>query len=357
MDHEPHGFRWDPPPPRELPALREHLADYLCSLPAHLFTAEVLRQGRGTLRPVAEPEVGAELLLRDEHRRLSQAQLFYVTPEITQLVRQSAPSLKESWDIQPHDIPAVTGFMLFAGPLAEYIREDGKQVSIVAVSWGHSKIVFGPPEGLWITFWSVTDFAAITRLARTAGVPAAEAMKLARAQHAELTWDNEIYMPWGASQPTFASEGAGGRAIDPTRLAAARSTIEWLQTVHAGWIFCLPNTLTEMTEEHLPRTQRIRAERAGHHAAPVRVVSMSRRSRQRTGSGDNPGGRTVGVRFPVAPFFRRQAYGPGRSLRRWTPVVGHWRGPVDAPVQITKKVNLVDNSPPVPEIGGHHERR
>lgn len=318
------------------------MADYLRGLPAHLFTAEVLRQGRGTLRPVAEPEVGAELLLRDEHRRLSQAQLFYVTPEITELVRQSAPSLKDAWDIQPHDIPAVTGFMLFAEPMAEYTREDGKPVSIVAVSWGESALVQGTLAGLWITFWSVTDFAAITRLAHASGASAGEAMKLARAQHAELTWDNEIYMPWGASHPTFADGGTGGRVIEPKRLAAAQSTIEWLQTVHAGWIYCLPNTLTETTEEHLPRMLRIRAERAGHHAAPVRVVSVSRRSRPRMSNGENASGRTVGVRFPVAPFLRRQANGPGRSLRRWTPVAGHWRGPVDAPVQITKKVNLVD---------------
>jgi hypothetical protein len=67
---------WSPPAPQQLPALREHLAGYLLTTPASLFAAASLRLGRGTLRPVTSPEVGARLLLEDEHRRLSQAQLF-----------------------------------------------------------------------------------------------------------------------------------------------------------------------------------------------------------------------------------------------------------------------------------------
>lgn len=58
MTPNPDPAQWRPPAPRELPALREHLADYLQTEYAYLFTAEALRQGRGTLRPNADPEVG-----------------------------------------------------------------------------------------------------------------------------------------------------------------------------------------------------------------------------------------------------------------------------------------------------------
>jgi hypothetical protein len=275
---------WTPPQPRQLPALREHLADYLLTEPAH------------------------------------------------------------EWGLQPQDVPAATGFMLFAEPMAEYVREDGKRIDIVGVSWGGTDLVTSDTGGLWVTFWSVTDFAAIKRLARSAGASAAEAEITARQQNAELTWDNEVYMPWGATSPTI-SPGPGGQALQPARIAAAETTITWLQTIHAGWIFCSPNTLTETTEEHLPRTQRVRAERAGHTASPVRVVSVSRKATPSQNRRGEPTGRTVGVRFPVAPFIRRQAYGPGRQLRRLTPVAGHWRGPADAPVRITNKVNFVDTPP------------
>ncbi len=342
--HVPEAPRWSAPPPRQLPALREHLADYLLTPPAHLFTTEALRRQRGTLRPVVRPDLGARLLLDDEHQRLSQAQLFYVTADIARLVRQAAPSLKDHWDIQPQDIPAPTGFMLFAEPLAEYVREDGKRIDIVAVSWGGTELLTSDTGGLWVTFWSVTDFAAIKRLARSMGASASEAELTAHQQNAELTWDNELYMPWGATSASLEPD-PDGQAIRPDQIAAAETTIGWLQTVHAGWIFCTPNTLTESAEEHLPRTQRVRAERAGHSAAPVRVVSVSRKTPSRSAHRGEPSGRTVSVRFPVAPFIRRQAYGPGRTLRRLTPVAGHWRGPVDGPVRITKKVNLVDTPP------------
>jgi hypothetical protein len=342
MSRPPDSPVWEPPPPRQLPTLREHLADYLQSEPAHLLTTAALRAGRGTIRPDTGPELGAALLLADEWQRLRQAQLFYVTADITTLIRQAAPSLKDEWGIQPHDIPVQTGFMVFAEPMAEYIRDDGVRIDIVAVSWGETALLSSSTGGLWVTFWSASDFAGLRRLARAAGANSREADVVARSQAAELTWDNEVYMPWGAGRPEVPDPGAGVRAVDPQRTAAAKTTLDWLQTVHAAWIFCTPNTLAETTEEHLPRTQRVRAERAGHNATPVRVVSVSRkRVRSSTNPGE-PSGRTVSVRFPVAPFIRNQPYGPGRQLRRLTPIAGHWRGPADAPVRISKTVNLVD---------------
>ncbi|MGW5715289.1 hypothetical protein ACWEVP_03920 [Amycolatopsis sp. NPDC003865] len=343
MTSKPEPARWRPPAPRELPALREHLADYLQTEYAYLFTAKALREGRGTLRPDAGPEAGAVLLLADEYQRLRDAQLFYVTADITKLVRQAAPSLQDKWEIQPHDLPAQTGFMLFAEPMAEYIRDtDGKRIDIVGVSWGGTELLTSETGGLWLSFWSVTDFATTKRLAREAGATERQAEVSARRQHAELTWDNEIYLPWGATAPALDKSLPRVRSIDPSKVAAAETTITWLQTVHAGWIFCSPNTLTDTAEEHLPRTQRVRAERAGHTTSPVRVVSVRHRTSSKSARRGEPSSRTVSVRFPVAPFFRRQAYGPGRQLRKLTPVAGHWRGPADAPVQISKKVNLVD---------------
>ncbi|ADJ48999.1 hypothetical protein AMES_7173 [Amycolatopsis mediterranei S699] len=182
MTLKPEPVRWQPPAPRELPALREHLADYLQTEYAYLFTTEALRQGRGTLRPDVGPETGAVLLLADEYQRLRDAQLFYVTADITKLVRQAAPSLQDKWEIQPHDLPARTGFMLFAEPIAEYIRAtDGKRIDIVGVSWGGTELLTSETGGLWLSFWSVTDFAAVKRLAREAGATEREAEVLGAA--------------------------------------------------------------------------------------------------------------------------------------------------------------------------------
>ncbi|MFB9686593.1 hypothetical protein [Amycolatopsis plumensis] len=133
---------------------------------------------------MVRPDLGARLLLEDEHQRLSRAQLFYVTADITRLVRQAAPSLKNHWDTQPQDIPAPTGFMLFAEPLADYVREDGKRIDVVAVSWGGTELFTSDTGGLWVTFWSATDFAPVKRLARSLGASAAEAELTAHQQNA-----------------------------------------------------------------------------------------------------------------------------------------------------------------------------
>ncbi|GAA4554273.1 hypothetical protein [Amycolatopsis samaneae] len=338
---------WRAPAPRELPALREHLADYLASEPAQLFTTSNVELGRGTLRPsTSDPALSAALLLDDEHRRLSQAQLFYVTADITKAVRHAARNLTDKWDIQPHDLPATTGFMLFAAPMGEYVRDNGKTAYVVAVSWGETQLMASSDSGLWLTFWTATDFSESVRLARAFGASQREAERGARAQNAELTWDNEIYLPWGSVTVTAPDpvESPQVRTVDPTTLAASHTTIDWLRVAHAGWVFCQPNAFTDVTEQHLPKTARRRAERAGHVASPVRVVSVKHR-RTRAAKPTTPSGRTVGVRFPVDPFLRRQAYGPGWSLRRWTVVAGHWRGPENAPVRISTKVTLVDTPP------------
>jgi hypothetical protein len=45
-------------------------------------------------------------------------------------------------------------------------------------------------------------------------------------------------------------------------------------------------------------------------------------------------GKRLTVQLYVGSYWRRQAHGPGRSLRRWQQIEGHWKGPVDAPIAV-----------------------
>ncbi len=334
---------WVPPAPRELPALRERQVEYLLSDECLNLTAVAMQSGLGTIRPAGNPGIAAALLLQDEHQRLSKAKMFYFTEDIAQLVQHAARSVTDQWEIEPEELPALTGFALFPTPLATYTRTDGMDVPIVAFSWGPTDLIDDPSAGVWITFWSATDFAAVEKELRRNKFSAAEAARYARRLHAELTWDNEIYLPFGHTEaPVLADPSAGPRIIEPHVVVTAKTTASWLPVVIAAWLFCKPNSFTVAEDEHLPRTMRCRAERAGLEASPVRVVSVSRVSQRSTARPAEPSGRTVGVRFPVGPFVRRQAYGPGRQLRRRTLVAGHWRGPADAPIRIGKTVNLVN---------------
>lgn len=334
---------WAPPTPRELPALRERQVEYLLSDESLNLTAVAMLNGLGTIRPVGNPGIAAALLLQDEHQRLSRAKMFYFTEDIAQLVQHAARSVTDQWEIEPEELPALTGFALFPTPLATYTRIDGANVPIVAFSWGPTDLIDDPSTGVWITFWSATDYSAVEKELRRAKLSAAEAARYARTLHAELTWDNEIYLPFGHTEaPVIADPAEGPRLIDPRVVVAGQTTTAWLPVVIAAWLFCRPNSFTVAEDEHLPRTMRRRAERAGLETSPVRVVSVSRTPPRSATRPAEPSGRTVGVRYPVGPFVRRQAYGPGRQLRRRTLVAGHWRGPADAPIRIGKTVNLVN---------------
>lgn len=343
---------WDAPDPVQIAAVRERVADYLQGPFAHMFTAAVLASGKGTIRPVADPAKSAELLLADECRRLQEARLYYVTRDLVPLVEHAARNHRGRWDIQPHDLPAPSGFMVFAEPFASYVGDSGQRVDIVAASWGPSRMPSdGLPDGLWVTFWSTVDRQGIATLYREhSGLSYDEALREVLQQHAELAWDNEIYMPWGADEVVASDEDDQVRVIDPSTIAAARATIDWLRVLHAAWVFCQPNNFTDTLDSPLPRSMRRRAERSGHDSSPVRVVSV--RHRHGTASRpSSPSGRTLTVRFPVGPYMRRQAFGPGRRERRWQLVSGSWRGPVDAPVRIRPTVHLIDTAPP-PSTGG-----
>lgn len=340
---------WEPPKPHELHTLREQVADYLRGPYAYAFTTAALDAGLGTIRAGGHPAEGARLLLDDEFQRLRDASLYYVTPEVTELVHHASRNLTDKWDIQPEDLPSLYGFMVFGAPIAHYVRDDGATVPIVAVSWGETYLINSRDRGIWLTFWAVTDFDAITGLFRLSGFPAAEAARQARLQNAELTWDNEIYLPWDATKVATSNPNTLRRVriFDPTAVTASVTTIDWLRVVHAGWIFCKPTSFTDVVQQHLPRKTARSAQRAGLAPRSVQVVSVSHKPKPQVRRATDTGARTVGVRFPVGPFLRRQAYGPNWSLRRWKVVAGHWRGPEDGPVQISKKVNLVD-SPPDP---------
>jgi hypothetical protein len=88
--------RWVPPDPRELPEWRATLAEYSDSIPAHTTMREALRAGRCSIvpkmdnPPVAADSLAAILLGKAERARLEQAELYYVTPDMTALALAAA---------------------------------------------------------------------------------------------------------------------------------------------------------------------------------------------------------------------------------------------------------------------------
>lgn len=348
--------QWKPPEPTALAGLREALADQMRHPMEHTALTIMLSRGRGTINPDPDnPARAAALLLDDERRRLSAAVLYSVTDEMTTIAVQAGRKLP-TWEIQPEHLPAPAGFMVFGKPIASYHNDEQfmdltgeATVEIVAVSWGPSGLVRHGDGHLWVTFWSNTDHESSIRTLRESGRSAEEARRVEYSSRADLTWDNEVLLNYGSAQIRIAGEPA---AVDPADATlAAETTANWMQTVRATWLLCKTSAeskIADVTEEHLSRTIRRRAERAGHaNTDAVRVVRVhpSRLHSREHKVADGRGGYKVTVQSYVTGHVRMQPY-PSRNAVEPIWIEPYLRGPAGAPFKTAPAtVHLLDRPP------------
>lgn len=109
---DPASSLWTPPEPRELPALREELAEQMRNPFEHQNLRELLRLGLGTHSPhTGDYGRDAQILLEEERARLTGATLFYVTVDMTRLAVAAARTLPLT-SFNAQDVPAESGFMV-----------------------------------------------------------------------------------------------------------------------------------------------------------------------------------------------------------------------------------------------------
>jgi len=103
---------------------------------------------------------------------------------------------------------------------------------------------------------------------------------------------------------------------------------------------CLALSTPEDREvaEHRGSSKRFR--RRGHPGVTDFVLSNDVRVdvREAVGGYVTGGGAAPTVQSLVRGHWKRQAHGPGASLRRWIQVEPYWRGPEDAPVVVRRHV-------------------
>lgn len=352
---------WVAPEPRALPSLREALADQMRNPVEHHVLSMTLSTGKGTVNPdYSNPERAARLLLADERQRLTDASLYSVTGEMAMVARQAGAKLPP-FVVKPEHVPTTSGFMVFGQPIGSYVGEgvlggdeDSGEVLIVAVSWGPSRLVQHVDGHLWVTFWSVTDHVEAIRRFREGGMSPEEAFRAEYAARADLTWDNEVLINYGSSNIKVAGRPEPVDLNDIT--LAAHTTAAWMQTVRATWLLCnsAGSKIAEVTDEHMPRTVRRKAERGGFsNADAVKVVRLhdSRKSTTRESVPDGRGGSTVTVRSVVSGHVRMQPY-PSRGTVEPIWIEPYIRGPRDAPFKEAPiRVNLLDRLPPRGDAG------
>src|SRR4051812_20255427 len=116
---------WNPPEPAQVPDLRAALAAQIRTPFEISRMAEVVAGGRGSIIPPSrDSEEAARILCQQEYERLTGAQLYAVTAEMTRLAVVAGESLPD-FHLEPEDVPAPTGFMVFDEPIGSYITSEG----------------------------------------------------------------------------------------------------------------------------------------------------------------------------------------------------------------------------------------
>ena len=337
---DPAAVTWTPPQPAQIPALHTSMHRWLSHPMFLMATCNALEDGQGTIVPAAGTPLESTVILHaEEANRLSSAQLFAVDAETTEDALAAGAALPD-WSVQPDDLPAPEGLMIFDLPIGHCQGRARVPLPVVACSWGPSPQCAPPDGAVWVTFWAVGDREALIAESIGNGISPAEARYNVETGTPPLRWADEALVCWSTSgTPTYTPASRCMPTDDLTGIVVHQEAAPWLQTILAAWNF-IKNRVVDIAEERAPRAERRRAERAGKPLPPVRVVSVHRRISATRPS--VPTGRNVSVRFPVRGFWREQPYGQGRSLRKRTWIKRHWRGPEDAPVRIRPAVTKVE---------------
>ncbi|MFI9558839.1 hypothetical protein [Nonomuraea endophytica] len=353
----------------DVPALRRDLLAWVRDGRGHAFHS-LMSLNAGTLfgRPDLDGHRGlmrsyAGMLCAQEARTLAEAELYYVTGEMTAIVHAAAetmPAFAPSAD----DFPTTSGFIVFQQPLLTCRRPEHtaavfingrlavdardkpyEDVDIIACSWGPwnagGQWTHG---GVFMSFYrdrrAVLEGLVDDRLA--AGL---------RSDYAPLVPDNEY-----------------GIAFDPAR----RAQLEQELTEHdnldytSHWAKRLLTTLLLMRQpliyqrtEPIRRGLRRQLERAGQPTRDILILDARPRRYETTATPSAPGeqghgqadesapdvqGRKLAVRVPVRGFWRNQWY-PSRQVHRPLWIDPHWRGPEDAPIVHPERVRVLRHHP------------
>jgi hypothetical protein len=275
---------------------------------------------------------GAAQIAREEYQRVISADLFWVSAPMTALARDAAARLPAQ-TLHAHDLPSRTGFMVFEAPLADYLDFDGREVQVVAVSWGPWGGPCGRRDsgqrdqgGIWLSFFS-HPAAALPREAFTGGIADRAALVPLMGTVPPVLPDNEAGWPFGDLPGDQGNPGG--------------TTAAWALVTRAAWRLMRQPFAAETTER-ADRAARRRLARAGQPAPDVRVIDIRRAERGRPPSGSAGSAREHAVQWRTAGHWRTYRRGPGRARPENRRIDPYLAGPDGRPVRGTERVQVWD---------------
>jgi hypothetical protein len=333
------------PAAREMPSIRAYLYDLFADPTMHTFFAGAVREGKTVWRPARDPLVAARILLNTERERLADAELWWVSPEMTRVATVAARTLPENLTIEEMHQPSRHGFVVFGEPVGTYLGDGlgDRRVNIAAMSWGPAPASSLRCDGpaTWVTFYSRGDAEYVGEASRVVlgRRPRPAELDWARRAAPEWMWDNEMIL---AHQETIGAVNASHQVLAEGK-RDTQSLLIWVKILYASWLLMTQPGVTAVEQLRANRQQQRRDQRLGTRTpSDVRIVHVHGQHRDTPTRPGEQGSREYTVRWLVSGHWRDQAYGPQRSLRRPMWINPHVKGPAGKPLKTASVVHVWD---------------
>jgi hypothetical protein len=319
--------------PQDLPDLRAETVDYVARLGQPTYERSITH-GRQMWQPAGcSPSTAARMLAAAELRRLTHAELFHVSADMTELAIAAAATLPE-FTLMPEDIPAPTGLIYFDRPIHTYDaqNDDGSPAGsspIVAATW--SPWTGGNPDwtygGIWVTWYA--DRGAIIETGIRLNLPHSRQAQALLRTPGRILIDNETQCPFSPEViPSVRPDGTSSNSLHE-----AGGVAQWLGILKTTWLL-MTQPVTTVADAVYDRAARRRLPK-GQEPQRVRVITLRRPAS--AGSGDTTES-TYKHQWLVRGHWR-QAWYPSRNVHRPVWIAPHLKGPEGAPFLGAEKVH------------------
>jgi hypothetical protein len=302
-----------------------------------------------------------------EVRLLQESTLWWVGPEMCDLLFDALNSVPEETRIEHLDMPSGHGLVRLAKPWAQALdpNDPTKKISVDAFVWGKTNLhpvasiepLSKPGSScLSLSAYRYLDFD-MGMVSNELGLAAEyDALNAAHVKRKTLKADekgNISYMieggdwvplgrsDWPDSQPLGTPLPVNPRHVadnDPVKVAAFKASSVQDRRIMSALFALLKSPGISHIGEYTPSRQVVRqAQRKGRPVpSPVKMVYLRRPSRKGEPSTHEGEENHYGHRFIVRAHLRLQAYGPGRKQRKLITVGPFIKGPEGTPL-VTKE--------------------
>lgn len=309
--------------PQDLPEIRAELLTWQQQHGARYFTSCLRAGAQTSYQPLLSTAEEGDQLAQAEVARLANAELFWVSPEMTELTVAAARSMP-TWSLEPEDLPAPSGFIYFDGlPTAR------PEFPTTAMAWGPCPPKMATPalknSGLWLSCYVGRDW-----------VEAQEGLDLShmRIPLGPLVYDGESIAAYGereAGDVAFMSDAGQIVEVDDQTFIDKCSSLVVLKAIS----LLMRQELAEANTVQPDRATRKRLRRQGaDEDVRTRVIEL-RRPKTAHGTGDSD--REYHHQWIVRGHWRNHWH-PKRQVHRPVWIAPHIKGPEGAPLIGGEKV-------------------